>query len=120
MIGEFVAIDDTISASKSNGLVFKIMKGLQDYLSFKINFSEEKRVWLGQLHLKKCMKIKFGKHMQDVRSHKTPGMPKFLVVRPMIGSEKISTKDQWEYRLGVGMLLYLVKHLHPDLANTTR
>ena len=35
-------------------------------------------------------------------------------------NKKISTKDQRDYGLGVGMLLYLVKHLHPNLANTTR
>ena len=66
------------------------------------------------LHHKKC------EHVPNVWSHKTPGTPKFLVVRPMIDSEKISTKDQRKYQLGVGMLLYLVKHLHPDLANMTR
>ena len=58
--------------------------------------------------------------MQDVWSHKTPGMLKFLIVWPMIDSEKISTKDQQEYWLGVDMLLYLVQHLCPNLANATR
>ena len=62
----------------------------------------------------------FGKCLQDVLSHKTPGMPKFLIVRPMVDNEKISTKDQQEYLLGVGMLLYLIKHLYPDLANMTQ
>ena len=58
-------------------------------------------------------------HLQDVQSHKTPGTPKFLIVRPMVDNEKISAKDQLEYLLGVDMLLYLVKHLHPDIANVT-
>ena len=39
----------------------------------------------------------FGKHVQDVQSHKTPGMPKFLIVRLMIISKKISARDQQEY-----------------------
>ena len=47
-------------------------------------------------------------------------MSKFLIVRPLIDNEKISTKDQWEYKLDVGMLLYLVKHLHLNLANAMR
>ena len=47
-------------------------------------------------------------------------MPKFLVVRPMEEIEKISVKDEQEYWTGIGMLLYLVKHLHPNLANSTR
>ena len=38
----------------------------------------------------------------------------------MINSENIPAKDQQEYQLGVGMLLYLVKHLYPDLANVIR
>ena len=75
---------------------------------------------MGQPHFIKSFEKKFGKNVQDVWSHKTPGMPKFLILRPIMDSEKISIKDQQEYWLGVGMLLYLVKHLCPDLANTTR
>ena len=57
------------------------------------------------------MEKKFGKHVEDVWSHKTLGTPKFFIVRPMVDNEMISIKDQWEYWLGVGMLLYLVKYL---------
>ena len=38
----------------------------------------------------------------------------------MVESEKISMEDQQGYWLGIGMLLYLVKHSCPDLANATR
>ena len=38
----------------------------------------------------------------------------------MVKSKKISTKDQQDYQLGVGMLLYLVKHLHHNPANASR
>ena len=59
MVGDMVAIDDTILALKSNGLVCKIVEGLQDYFFCKINFSEdEKRAWLGQLHLIKKIEKK--------------------------------------------------------------
>ena len=47
-------------------------------------------------------------------------MSKVLMVWPMIESEKIFTEDQHVYPLGVGMLLYVVKHLEPHIANTTR
>ena len=47
-------------------------------------------------------------------------MPKFLIVRPMVENKKISAKDQQDYWLSIGRLLYLVKHLHPNLANMTR
>ena len=66
------------------------------------------------------MEKKFGEHVQDIQSHKTQDTTKFLIVRPVIDNEKISAKDQQEYQSCVGMLLYLVKHSHPNLANMTR
>ena len=65
------------------------------------------------------MEEKFGKHLQGVQSRENPGTSKFLILRSMIKS-KISAKDQQEYWFGVGMLLYLVKHSCPNLANMTR
>jgi hypothetical protein len=41
-------------------------------------------------------------------------------VRPKTEEEKISDSDQTLYRSGVGMLLYLVKHSRPDIANVVR
>ena len=41
-------------------------------------------------------------------------------MRPTEEIEKISAEDQQDYQSGVSMLLYLVKHLRPDLANVTR
>ena len=41
-------------------------------------------------------------------------------MRHTIDSENFFTGDQQEYQLIVSMLLYLLKHLHPDLANVTR
>ena len=46
------------------------------------------------------MEKKFGRLVQDVWSHKTPGKLKFLIVMPMLKSEKISAEDQT--RLSVG------------------
>ena len=63
---------------------------------------------------------KFGKCVHDVLSHKTPGIPKFLIIRPTVKSKKISAEDQWDYWPRVGILLYLVKHSCPNLANATR
>ena len=47
-------------------------------------------------------------------------MPKFLIVGPVTDNEKISAKDQQEYWLGKGMLLYMVKHLCSNLINITK
>ena len=46
------------------------------------------------------MEKKFGELMQVVWSHKTPAMPKILIIRPMVKSKKISAKDQQDYQLG--------------------
>ena len=105
MVGSNVAIDDAISALTENGLVLKIMDGLKDSLFCKIKFSmDERRAWLRQTCLIKHLDKKFSKHVKDVCSHKTPGAPKFLLIRPIEESEKISAEDKWEYQLGVGML----------------
>ena len=68
----------------------------------------------------KNLENKFGGLVNEVWSHKTPGTPKFLIIRPMEDIEKISMEDQRMYRSGIGMLLYLVKHSRPNLANATR
>ena len=47
-------------------------------------------------------------------------MPKYLIVRSIIEIEKILVEDQKEYWSRVGMLLYLLKHSRPDIANVTR
>ena len=65
-------------------------------------------MWLRQTHLIKNLVKKFGNHVQNIQSHEMPGMPKFIIIRPMIKSEKISTEDHKEYWSGVGMLLLLV------------
>ena len=41
-------------------------------------------------------------------------------MRPTEEWEKISVEDQRTYRSGMGMLLSLVKHSRPDIANVTR
>ena len=43
IIGDMVAIYNAITASKENRLVLKILKGLEDYLFFKVKCSTNKR-----------------------------------------------------------------------------
>ena len=61
----------------------------------------------------------FRKIKKIVQSYKILDTPKLFIVRPMIKSEKISVEDQKEYPLGVGILLYLLKHMRPDIADLT-
>ena len=96
MKGNVTAINDAPEALNSKELVIKIVEGLEDYLSWEIIFFNDK----GQSHLIKKMTKKFGKLMQNVQSHMTAGMLKLLVGRPMVKSEKISSKESevigWE------------------------
>ena len=90
MIDDIAAIDDAIVALK-----LKILEGLQDYLSCKIKISNDKKhAWLGQSHLIKNLESKFGKLVNKVWSHKTPGTPKFLIIRPTKDIKKILVEDQ--------------------------
>ena len=42
------------------------------------------------------------------------------MLRPQEGDKLLDHEKQQEYRSGVGMLLYLVKHSRPDLASSVR
>ena len=50
----------------------------------------------------------------------TPGTPGIKSLKPKDGEELFSDELQTEYRSGVGMLLYLVKHSRPDITNAVR
>ena len=108
MVGEVKAVDDAISV-------------LQDYLSCELQFSKnEKRTLLGQPHLIKIWKRNLVSMCRMFGVIKRQECLNFLLVWPVFDNDKISTKDQQEYLLDVGMLLYLVKHPQPVLANVTR
>ena len=78
MIRDVAAIKDTIEALKNKGLVLKIVEGLENYLSCKIKFSDDKKcALLGQPHLIKNLENKFGSLVHEVQAHKTQGTPKF-------------------------------------------
>jgi hypothetical protein len=94
---------------------------LTDYLSCEIAFTKDKKkAWLGQPHLLQHLEKKFGKAVENLQTYRTPGTPGVGILRPETDEEKITDEEQSEYRMGVGMLLYLVKHSRPDIANAVR
>jgi hypothetical protein len=94
---------------------------MTDYLSYNILFSKDKkRAWLGQPHLIRSLEKKFSDMTKSLQSYRTRGTPGQGIVRPTTEDEKVSKEDQTLYRSGVGMLLYLVKHSRPDIANVVR
>ena len=53
-----------------------------------------------------------------MQTYKTPGTPNLNMIRDTEAT--ISKEKHKLYRSGVGMLLYLVKHSRPDIANAVR
>jgi hypothetical protein len=68
----------------------------------------------------KDLKKKFGKLVETSRISATPAAPRTVLMRPQEGDLLISPQQQTEYRSGVGMLLYLVKHSRPEISNAVR
>ena len=121
IVGHPDAVEDTIEQLKKNGFVVKVEDDLRDYLSCEIRFNSDRtKAWLGQPHLLANLERKFGKDVHSMRGTKTPGTPSFGIVQPINEDEKISSEKKKLYHSSVGMLLYLVKHLLPDIANAVR
>ena len=78
-------------------------------------------IWINQPKLIKNLELNFGKLIVTDRNFKTPAAPRSVVMRPVKDQDPTLHLDQQhKYRSGVGMLMYLVKHSRPDIANATR
>ena len=79
-----------------------------------------KAAWIGQPHLIQKLRDQFGDEVDKKSSFGTPGTPSFRILRSSELVEYVDKAKQSKYRTGVGMLLFLVKHTRPDIANCTR
>ena len=77
-------------------------------------------IWIHQPKLIKHLKAEFGHMIQTDQVYPTPASPKTMCMRPQEGDPLITPEEQTVFRSGVGMLLYLVKHSRPDIANAVR
>jgi len=77
-------------------------------------------LWIGQPHLIKKLEETFGDEVKKMRVYKSPGTPNAGIVQSEEESANFSETEKTYYRSGVGMLLFLVKHSRPDIANVTR
>jgi hypothetical protein len=66
------------------------------------------------------LEVIFGAKIVNLSNYGMPGTPCFNIVRPRENVDKIDPDLQARYRSGVGMLLFLIKYLRPDLANIVR
>jgi hypothetical protein len=120
-MGEKRAILKAIEDIIESGFKLKVEDNLDDYLSCRIIFDKTRsKAWLGQPHLIKKLEETFGDQVKKLQTYRTPGTPGVGIVRPEDGDEVLSPEDQKMYRSGVGMLLFLVKHSRPDIANVVR
>jgi hypothetical protein len=106
---------------KATGYKIKVEENVEDYLSCHIVTNKARtKLWLGQPHIIKNIIDKFGKQLSKMQSYTTPGTPNVGVIRPNEGDQRVESNEHRQYRSGVGMLLYLVKHSRPDIANAVR
>jgi hypothetical protein len=121
LVGDLPAIDETIELLRSKGFNLKVFDKLTDYLSCEIVLSEDrKKAWLGQPHLISNLVKKFGDKVKNLRTYKTPGTPNLNMICNADNAPAVSSEEQKLFRSGVGMLLYLIKHSRPDIANPVR
>ena len=77
---------------------------LGDYLSCEIKFDKNKtKAWIGQPHLMKKLKNKFGTMVSNLQTYKTPGTPGQCIIRPGENDQLVTNEEQTEYRSAVGM-----------------
>ena len=106
---------------KQNGLVLKIKDELHDLLSCEIKYSKDrKRAWLGQPYLISNLEKKFGDQVKGLQTYKTPGTPGLNMVHNTDPKHALSQEKHKLFCSGVGMLIWLDKHLQPDIANCVR
>ena len=98
----------------------KKMGQVKLYVGCKIIRNKEKTMFIAQPDLIDKLQKTFGNKVNNLYNYKTPGPPGESVVRPKEQNELITNNDQKEFRSGVGMLLYLVKHSRPDISNAVR
>jgi hypothetical protein len=92
------------------------MGEMENFVGCKIIDTVDKDgVWIHEPKLLKNLKDIFASIVGDTKkSFKTPSEPKTLIIRPKEGDPLISPEIQKPFRMGVGMLLYFVKHSRPD------
>jgi hypothetical protein len=121
VIGKDDQIEKLIVDLKSNGFNLKIERDLNDYLSCCIiEDAHLKQILILQPHLIKNLEAKFGKEVEGKKVYKTPGTPRFKIIRPDDDDDIIDSDLQSRYQSGVGMLLFLTKHSRTDICNIVK
>ena len=123
LTGDTLAIESGINDIKKMFNV-TVTKKVEEYLGCRIDTSRKGEITVHQPHIYKHLQEKFqdvlGTKWKEEKRNSTPSTPSFRLMRVKEGEGVLSPHDQTLFRCGVGILLYLVKHTRPDLANATR
>ena len=95
----------------------KLEGTLEDYLSCEITFNKDKSVaWIHQPHLITKIEKKFGDMVTKLQVYNIPNAPRGGILRNP--GSIIDKEKHGNCRSGMGMMLFLVKHTRPDIANS--
>jgi transposase InsO family protein len=117
MVGDSTAIEDAVKGIKSTYSIKDIGK-MHEYVGCTV-IPKMDKIYLTQPDLISKMERTFLTEISKFRTYATPSGPGEIVVRPT-EEDKVSESQQKQFRSGVGMLLYLLKHSRPDLGNCVR
>jgi hypothetical protein len=96
---------------------------IRNFVGCQILINRERdTIWINQPKLIHNLEMNFRTLVTTDRVFKTPaGAPRSVVMRPIKDVDPTIGPDrQFRYRSGAGILMYLVKHSRPDIANATR
>jgi hypothetical protein len=121
IIGTDVVISEVIEAL-SKIVKVKDLGTMKHFVGCHLIDSPDKQtIYIHQPKLLHHLEEGFSQYIkQGSRVYLTPGAPKTVVMRPEEKDPVLNPEEQTKYRSGVGMLLYLVKHSRPDIANAVR
>jgi hypothetical protein len=98
VVGKEDHIQDVIQGLKASGFNLKVESSLKDYLSYcVIEDLESKSVMILQPHLINNLEAKFGQEVCNKRVYKTPGTPRFKIVRLATDDDVIDADLQGRY-----------------------
>jgi hypothetical protein len=99
----------------------KLVGPINEYVGCTVETTErEDSILLSQPDLLNKIQRTFNTALKSVRTTNTPAGTNDAVLRPTPDDILLSPTLQTEYRSGVGMLLFLIKHSRPDISNSVR
>ena len=123
LTGDTLAIESAVNDIKKLFNV-TVANKVEEYLGCKIDTSRKGEITIHQPHIYKHLETKFEPYLdlkwKAKKPTMTPSTPNFKLTRVKEGEAVLNTIEQTMYRCGVDILLYLVKHTRPDLANDIR